>query len=764
MPARRRCAILLIAGACASSAGPARAQEQELEARPKTRWDIVPPQPLRTAPAPYPSQGKGAALVVLRLLVDEAGRVAQAEVAEGQEPFATAAQSAALNWEFFPALVSGEPRAAWIKWGVEFAEPAPSAGQKGQDAPRLTPSPASPDSFVSPAERRASGEHSAAGAEAEIQVRGQRQKSATRRMSDAESRMIPGAEGDPLRALEAMPGTVPLLASGPFIGLRGAGSGMVGVEFDGISIPYLFHLARGKAVVHPWLVDSAALHATGGPARYGGAAGGMIVGRAAAPHGRARAYGRVRLSDSEAGIEAPAPGGRGSVLLAGRYSYTRPMVSLVAPEFRLNYWDYQLRARHDWGQDDSIELLSFGAGDRSSQDTVDGERDDLFFASFHRVALRFSHRSSSAAQFRLGVTYARDRWDARPSKIRPDSHGINWRFEMEQPASSELVLLSGATATVYLQHDQRAFGPQEQIESYHRTDLELGSWLSARYEPGRELSLETGVRFDFISSGQSLADPAAVGFAASPRFSLSYRPAPQVLVHHQLSMGAQRPSPVQRPVGRLLAVGVGLERSVLSDAGLEWFLPGRASLDTTVFHNTYFQVADIEELQRLDGQVDDRRGQGQAVGIEVLLRRSFARRLVGFVAYTLSSSWRSVGRVRGAAQYDRRHVFDAAGAYTLGSGWSLSSRATYYSGFPARTTSVRALPTVPRTTPYFQFDWQIEKRWTLPPPESYLTFSLGLLNSTLSSDSNDMYCRAGVCEEERVGPATIPTAGLEGQF
>src|SRR5690606_31846088 len=100
-----------------------------------------------------------------------------------------------------------------------------------------------------------------------VSVEGIRRPGVARVLSDAETTIIPGAEGDPVRAIEAMPGTVPILGSGPFIGLRGSSPGMVGYVYDGIAIPYLFHLARGTAVVHPWLVDSASIHGAGAPAR-----------------------------------------------------------------------------------------------------------------------------------------------------------------------------------------------------------------------------------------------------------------------------------------------------------------------------------------------------------------------------------------------------------------------------------------------------------------------------------------------------------------
>src|SRR5690606_4862372 len=139
----------------------------------------------------------------------------------------------------------------------------------------------------------------------EIAVVGERRAISTRVISDAETRIIPGAEGDPIRGLQTLPGTVPTLVSGPFIGMRGAPPGLTGASFDDIELPYLFHLARGTAVVHPWLVESARLYGAGRPGAFGRNIGGQLDARAAAPLGRPRATGRLRLTEAALGAELP---------------------------------------------------------------------------------------------------------------------------------------------------------------------------------------------------------------------------------------------------------------------------------------------------------------------------------------------------------------------------------------------------------------------------------------------------------------------------
>lgn len=724
--------------------------QQRSVPEPAAEARVQPPRLLAAPAPPYPPGQTQDQNIELRLLVLADGSVGAVELEQNVEPFSSVAMQYAQTLEFFPALVGGVPRDSWITFRVEFQ--APEVAESVQ-----APS-SEPDSYghlYDPVE---------AASPAVVEVVGDVGSGATRIMADADTQLIPGAEGDPLRALDAYPGTVPILASGPFIGLRGASPGMVSYDYDGISVPFLFHLARGRAVVSPWLVDSASMHGTLGSPSYGSAVGGTIAADAAPPEGRFRAHGRVLASDSELGVEAPFAGGKGNALVAGRYSYTKPLVSLIAPDFTLNYWDYQARVSYRTSAVDSLELLLLGAGDHSGQAQADGTPVDLFKGSFHRAALRFAHRPEASRHYRLSLVYGHDRWDAAPSPVRPWSHSVAARLDVSEPTQRGASWRYGTEATLGFQTDHFFETPgSDEVRRYARTDLACAAWGGATLRLSSKSVVDMGARLDFYFSGQSVLTPSATALAASPRLKWSHRVHRDVRLHHSLGMGAGRPSAALRPPGRVNSVYGGLERSALSDLGVEFTLPLGMSLDTTVFHNAFFHVDDVDQLRRIHGQLPARRGQGQASGAELLLRRAWGARFAGFLAYTLSSSWRSMGRLRAPAQYDRRHVLDITAAYAFDQGWSVTSRATYYSGFPARMSSVSAFRAQPRAKPYFQLDWQVAKRWTFPAGRS-LALTMGVLNTTLSSDSNDMYCHAELCEETLVGPATVPTLGLTGEL
>jgi len=723
---------------------------------------VVAPRLEAGGTAPYPEGAAGDAVVLLKLLVSEQGTVGEVTVLEGGEPFAGVAVEAAWGFRFAAATVDGVARAAYVQFRVEFTAPVL------EPEPATAVTPATAAGAAGPAGTPATldaTEPPPAPEEVEVAVHGVRRPGSARVVPDALTSVLPGAEGDPVRAVESMPGVVPVLASGPFLGLRGAGPGMVGYEFDGIAVPYLYHLGRGPAVLHPWLIESATLHPTGGPARLGRAGGGFLEAKAAAPEGRLRGTFRVRATDTTLGVEAPFAGGRGSFMAAGRYSYTAGLVGLVAPDFSLDFWDYQARASYQITPRTRVEVLGFGAGDQSAQRQDDGEKEDLFHASFHRGAVRYVQETADGAWHRQTFAFGHDRWDSNQSDYRPRSLQGNLRAEGQVPLSRQLAIAYGSDVELREQYDNYATENSSDLSSYTRHDFNLAGWSELIGTAGERLSYSLGLRVDLFSSTETPITPAAAAVSVSPRLALSHQLTPWARLHESFGLGSQPRSPSQRPPGRVFSVAGGLEWTALSDVGVEWKLPWELTLDTTLFQSDFFHVGDAETLRYLDGQSEDLdRGQGRAIGLEVSLQRNFSRRLRGFFSYTLSRSVRSIGRVSSLSQYDRTHVVDLALAYDFGRGFGISSRATYYTGFPARVDDVALLAQPVRASDYFQLDWQFAKRFSLDQTGRFIAVTLGVLNTTLSLEANDAYCTASGCTEQMVGPATIPTIGVEGEL
>jgi len=153
---------------------------------------------------------------------------------------------------------------------------------------------------------------------------------------------------------------------------------------------------------------------------------------------------------------------------------------------------------------------------------------------------------------------------------------------------------------------------------------------------------------------------------------------------------------------------------------------------------------------------------GHAYGAEVMVRRSLARDLGGFVSYTLSRSYRSAGSLEGPATTDRTHVLNVAASYNLGRNWRLGGRWLYYSGIPTHVAYVEAAQSPPRTPPFWRIDFKLQKRWYINAPNAWWGLVLEVLNTTLNKEVLDGSCNAYRCQYESFGPVTIPSIGVEG--
>src|SRR3954470_2021747 len=315
---------------------------------------IVMPTALST-PLEYPEGAQGEASVALELTLTADGDVSKAVAIEGDEPFTSRAVEAVKRWKFQPATRDGKAIAAKIRYLVRFVPPRDEP-EAPPDA--ATPDPGAPKSASAPGAQSQPTEPKPY----EIVVVGERAP-IRHELARTEISRIPGAFGDAFRAIEALPGVVPIASGLPYFYVRGAPPGNIGYFFDGIPVPFLYHFAAGPSVFHPAFIDRVDLYPGAYPVRYGRFAGAIVAGEMAPPGSRLRAEWNIRQIDSGAMVETPFAGGRGSAMVGGRFSYTGAVISLIAPDVSVGYWDYQGRVRYDLSSKDTVEVFGFGSSD-----------------------------------------------------------------------------------------------------------------------------------------------------------------------------------------------------------------------------------------------------------------------------------------------------------------------------------------------------------------------------------------------------------------
>lgn len=738
------------------AAAAARAQEPPPGIPQSPETTVAPPRLVEDPGVAFPQAALDArrfdaVTVELMLEVDATGVVRAATVTSAPDPlFDPLAEAAARRLRFEPATRGGVPLAARIRFRFRFEPPPPSP-------PSPSSSPPPPAAPVQAVVDRAPTPVEAVAEAIEVTVEGENPAPATTSFTRAEVRQLPGAFGDPFRAIEAMPGVTPVISGLPFFYLRGAPPGNTGYFFDGVRVPYLFHVGLGPSVLQPAVVERVDLYPGGYPARFGRYAGGVVSAEATPPRADVHAEGTLRLFDVGGVVESGIAGGRGTALVGGRYSYTAGILSLAVPELTLDYRDYHARITYDVGARDRLTLLAFGAYDLMG--TEDNDVLTVFLGSeFYRFDLRHDHDFGDA-RVRTAVTlgYEATRFFGQP---RSADATVAVRTEVAARLGPDARLRMGGDAVVdafgidtglYIDPEDPEVAQAERIYPA-RNDVAASAWGDVVLDVGLGLELTPGLRVDVYRSGAEHA------VAVEPRLAARIDVGDDVRIVQAYGLAHQPPSSLTPGVPQAYLRG-GLQRAVQASAGVEVDLPGAITAKGTLFYHAYFGMNDAlgggtgDPTQRLEERAD-----GAAQGFELMVRRRLSERLGGHLAYTLSRSTRTVGRERFPSTYDRTHVANLALSLDLGRGWRAGTRAVFYTGAPVSPADGDLLAlrseSPARADPFFRLDGRVEKRWTIGE-SGWLAFVTEVLNATLSKDEI-----AG----QPFGPLTIPSLGLEGGF
>jgi outer membrane receptor protein involved in Fe transport len=249
-------------------------------------------------------------------------------------------------------------------------------------------SPPAESAYIAPASPSSEGvSNDASAAPApplEVTVQGRRAAPDSEPITRASARELPGSFGDPLRAVEAEPGVTPIVSGLPYFFVRGAPPASIGIFIDGIEVPLLYHAFFGPSVIHPGLFERVDLYKGAAPVSYGRYAGAIIATETRAPAYELNGEASMRIIDAGALVEAPFADGRGSALVAGRYSYTGLVLSLLS-NTKLQYWDYQTLDAYRLSRASTLSVFAFGAFDlfESGEPNLEGQIGGQ--TQFHRM-------------------------------------------------------------------------------------------------------------------------------------------------------------------------------------------------------------------------------------------------------------------------------------------------------------------------------------------------------------------------------------------
>jgi hypothetical protein len=748
----------------------------------------TPPVAPSNTDVPYPPGANGDAIVLLELTVAADGTVSKVAVIDGVEPFAASARAAVLGWRFAPAHRGSTPIAARIRARVEFHQEQlsapPAIGPPMQDVPRPAPPTAQQGAAAVPQ------------ASQEILVLGTRHEIGQTTLSADEVREMPGAFGDPFRAIEALPGVAPIVSGLPFFYIRGAPPNDNAYLLDGIRVPLLFHVGIGEGVIHPALVDRVDFYPGAAPAAYGGSAGAVIAGQTRDPATTSHGETNLRLIDAGALLESPLGDGRGSALVAGRYGYPGPILGAITPTVKLGYWDYQARFTWRVGGKDTLGVFVFGSHDYiGTASTTNGQRGPIveqLGSDFHRLDLRYD-RALPDGRLRIAATVGYDSQGGAGVGDGAATAGVTTmtdlstalRLEYDQRLSPNARVRAGAD--LHLDHYGFAQGqgsndqpgspqaPLSESADPPPTNLSGGAHADVVWRVAPRVEVVPGARIDVFASRRANGSDGTEAITTVPAFDprLSVRLTLTRAVSWLSTLGLSHQYPALRvgavPAIVMSAPGFPLGNSQLqtvaqASQGVELALPADFKLTTTGFLSEWSGLTDLTAncIQIMQAATPRQRPNSspaptpytcpnnqpvhsRAFGVELLLRRSLSKRFSGWLSYTLSRSTRdehfittsggdAISRV--ANDYDRTHVLNAIVAYDLGRRWRAGGRFVFMSGAPYSKLSGN-VPVPPynaeRDPSFYRVDVRLEKRWRLGQ-EGYLAFIAEVQNVTLRKE------------------------------
>ena len=682
---------------------------------------LVPPQLQHFEQVAYPAGlDRGRVEVQLALLIDEAGAVEELLGADGPEPFASLAAWAATRLRFEPALELGQPVAVELPFSYVFEQPP--VNLMGSLSVHGTRSPAV-GVEVAVGDRRAitddagrfelrnvaPGTYTARctdpevdldpftfqlepGAEVELDLwaqveweEGELMGTYTRRRSQALSRSLsakevattPGTMGDPVRAVQNLPGVARSPLDAGWLLVRGGDPEDTGLYLDGIRVPLVYHVMGLTSVLPPAMVDRVDFHPGGYDVRYGRAIGGVVDLRTEPVHGQGiEGQAAVDLISSSAFLRTPIGKKRKTGVAAGvRRSYLdavlkgmaqRGMLGLEegAEDIAPRYWDWQLRVDRK-----RVGLFALGYDDLMHAPQQEDAADTLLHVGTRRLHGRIETRLAGKAVeitpvagydwHRLsypGYDDGRSRsvYGARAELLDDGNGPVGWSAGVDWETSRYRVEVETDEHPTGVDVDKGIAS----VDPY--ADLRLGE----------ERGVTIGARLENLWVHDQL-----VRAMPSPRASGRLPVGEHVTVVGTAGVYHQWP-----PLDLVVALPQGpylrLERALSSSLGLQaaW---SRVSIESTAYGRWLQEITLVED----DGTIGQ--GRGAAYGVETLARGHVGD-LAGWLSYTWGRSLRQeeVGHLWEPHIWDQPHNLVAVLAWDLPGGWVLASRFRASSGFP----------------------------------------------------------------------------------
>lgn len=588
-----------------------------------------------------------------------------------------------------------------------------------------------------------------------------------REVANESARDLPGAFGDPLRVLDALPGVIPIASGVPYVYVRGAPPSSTGYVYDGIPLPQLYHVGFGPAVIHPRATGAVRFQAGVPQARYGRRAGGLLLAEGTPYDQKFDAEAELRLLDVGGWVQGKL--GKGAVTVSGRIGYPAAVllaraIGVLNDGTRLNYWDGQMRYRYPINQRDHFELVWLGSFDAirlPGVSAVPGA--GATGLQFQRVETRVVH-AFEHGEFGVALRFGMDRSELG-SAVKVRANNLGPRFWLERRWGRRRVRFGGdmqgsvgtiANGTGSLASPQGDLSIRLPQIAAAAARNQGGIYVESELPLYKHLRAEAGIRFDYWAVEQR------VNAAIDPRVRLTLDVTDKLEFHAAFGLGHQ-PSVFFLPLPGLTEVALdrGLTRATQYELGVAYQFPKDIRFEVQGYLHQYTRLL-LPELV-MDADIEDKPplSDATAKGIEFFLKRELGGDASGWISYTLgeasANAFRSIGRFR--PDFDVRHVLNVVLQYRVWRGLSVGGRLHARSGRVVEQLTKsyeQRLPWFVRPDVRVGYAWM--GRW------GQMTTYLEWLNVAAQGEYLDANCVFGKCDAVRAPRISLPNLGLRADF
>ncbi len=636
----------------------------------------------------------------------------------------------------------------------------------------------------------------------------QKRDDSTRSLKASLAAKLPGSNGDPIKAVQNLPGISRAPGFSSQVIIQGAAPQDTRYTIDGHEVPIIFHFGGFSSVVFPEALDRVDYLSAGYGAEYGRAMGGLVgVWTKKPSRDRVKGFAYADLINAGAAIEAPV-GETGSITVGARRSYIGNVLKAVAKakddqDFSLTaaptfqdlsvVYDQPLTPNDDFkfdliASDDQFDFILKDSPDNDPK--LRGNFESR--TSFIRLIPQWTHRHNSRMTSRWSLGLGRDwiKFILNDSFFRLGLYTVTTRGEIEQKWSEDFTSYFGidnnfgwADVSLNLPDFYNPGGVANPISSgrTQRVDVrtvshKLGVYFNNDIKLSPAWSLKPGLRFDYFTAIRE----GTVG----PRIALRRELSPYSSVRMATGLYYQPPreqetnSEVGNPdlkAPRAVHLAITYDRDFRDGASNGWTFQGgpfARLFDRLIIPTS----ATILKNGTAVPENYSNEGRGRALGLEMLLRFD-ANPWNGWLSYTLSRSTRKEpGQSWYSSQYDQTHNINLIVGRDLPRNWRIAGRFRYVTGNPLTPIVGASFDSdndtyIPIRGPYYservgafyQLDIRADKKWVYD--KMILTAYLDIQNVTNRKNVESVnYAYDYSKRTDVTGLPVIPSIGLKGEF